>query len=86
MLDRRSNVEQPHPNTCEWILELAEYKAWKAESHGLIWIKGKPGAGKSTLMAFLYNRLKEKRCSEPGIYLEFFYNARGTEMQRTPSV
>ncbi|KAF7511557.1 hypothetical protein GJ744_004145 [Endocarpon pusillum] len=84
MLDRRSNVEQPHPNTCEWILELAEYKAWKADSRGLIWIKGKPGAGKSTLMAFLYSRLKEKRCTEPGIYLEFFYNARGTEMQRTP--
>ena len=84
MLDRRSNVEQPHPNTCEWILTLTEYQDWRADSRGLIWIKGKPGAGKSTLMAFLFSRLKEERRTEPGIYLEFFYNARGTEMQRKP--
>jgi adenylylsulfate kinase-like enzyme len=27
-------------------------------SQALLWIKGKPGAGKSTLMEFLYNELK----------------------------
>ncbi|RMJ24156.1 hypothetical protein PHISP_04962, partial [Aspergillus sp. HF37] len=84
MFDRRCNIERRHANTCEWILGLDEYKNWRSQSRGLLWIKGKPGAGKSTLMAFLYDRLKEQHCTERGIGLEFFFTARGTEMQRTP--
>src|SRR4051794_20781126 len=83
MLDRRSNVEEPHPNTCMWILELDEYKNWAAQSSGLLWIKGKPGAGKSTLMNFLYSRVKEQWRTENGICLEFFFSARGVGLQQT---
>ncbi|KAJ5272401.1 hypothetical protein N7478_007526 [Penicillium angulare] len=85
MLDRRDNIEPCHTNTCQWILELDEYQSWRNQSCGLLWVKGKPGAGKSTLMAFLHNKLKE---SQDGIHniirLDFFFTARGTEMQRTP--
>src|ERR1700742_2577780 len=84
MLDRRSNVEEPHPDTCMWILELDEYKNWVAQPSGLLWIKGKPGAGKSTLMNFLYSRVKEDCRKENGVRLEFFFSARGAEMQQTP--
>lgn len=59
MLDRRDNIEPLHINTCEWILELEEYKSWKSKPRGLLWIKGKPGAGKSTLMTFIYDQLEQ---------------------------
>ncbi|KAK5075728.1 hypothetical protein LTR70_010043 [Exophiala xenobiotica] len=84
MFDRRNNVEQPHVNTRQWILDLEEYKCWKTQPRGLLWIKGKPGSGKSTLMSFLYHRLREQRRMEGGIHLDFFFSARGTDMQRTP--
>ncbi|KAJ5798446.1 uncharacterized protein N7503_007742 [Penicillium pulvis] len=84
MLDRRDNIEPCHTNTCHWILELEKYKSWRSQSCGLLWIKGKPGAGKSTLMAFLHDRLKTLRDESQGIRLDFFFTARGTEMQRTP--
>ncbi|KAK5069378.1 hypothetical protein LTR51_008628 [Lithohypha guttulata] len=84
MFDRRNNVGQPHANTCKWILGLEEYKCWKTQPCGLLWIKGKPGAGKSTLMSFLYHRLREQRRTEHGVHLDFFFSTRGTDMQRTP--
>ncbi|KAJ9654751.1 hypothetical protein H2198_006269 [Neophaeococcomyces mojaviensis] len=84
MFDRRNNVEQPHANTCRWILDLKEYQCWEAQPRGLLWIKGKPGAGKSTLMSFLYHTLREERQAEHGVHLDFFFSARGTDMQRTP--
>ncbi|CAG8905492.1 unnamed protein product [Penicillium egyptiacum] len=84
MLDRRDNIEPCHTNTCKWILELEKYQSWRNKSRGLLWIKGKPGAGKSTLMVFLHDRLKILQDDSQGIRLDFFFTARGTEMQRTP--
>lgn len=84
MLDRRDNIEPCYTNTCQWILDLEEYQSWRSQSHGLLWIKGKPGAGKSTLMAFLHDKLQIPQDDRPDIRLDFFFTARGTEMQRTP--
>ncbi|CAI7630932.1 unnamed protein product [Penicillium pancosmium] len=85
MLDRRDNIEQCHANTCEWILEMEEYKTWMSSRHGLLWVKGKPGAGKSTLMAFLYDKLEKFQGNDQrgGIQLDFFFTARGAELQKT---
>ncbi|EAU30332.1 predicted protein [Aspergillus terreus NIH2624] len=84
MHQRKDNVEKPYMNTCNWILELKEFKDWMNGSNGLLWIKGKPGAGKSTLMAFLYGQFIKPGPAKPGITLEFFFSARGTELQHTP--
>ncbi|KAJ5493624.1 hypothetical protein N7463_009711 [Penicillium fimorum] len=84
MLDRRDDIELRHTSACQWILELEKYKSWSSQSRGLLWIKGKPGAGKSTLMVFLYDKLKGSHDGNQGIQLDFFFSTRGTEMQRTP--
>lgn len=84
MLNRRDNVEPCHTNTCQWILELEKFQFWRSEPRGLLWIKGKPGAGKSTLMSFLHKKLGSSQKDNQGIQLDFFFTARGTEMQRTP--
>jgi ankyrin repeat domain-containing protein 50 len=51
---------------------------------GLLWVKGKPGTGKSTLMAFLYQALQAVPAHELHINLEFFFHGRGTTLQKTP--
>ncbi|KAJ5919300.1 hypothetical protein N7466_010243 [Penicillium verhagenii] len=86
MLDRKDNVEKCHTNTCEWIFERDEYQSWKNKSRGLLWIKGKPGAGKSTLMKFLHESLQiqKSQAEDQTLQLDFFFSARGTELQRTP--
>ncbi|KAJ5159342.1 uncharacterized protein N7500_008993 [Penicillium coprophilum] len=84
MLDRRDSIERPHAHTCQWIFELENYKSWRNQSSGLLWIKGKAGAGKSTLMLCLHEELKKLHESPRGIQIEFFFTARGAEMQHIP--
>ncbi|KAI1808764.1 hypothetical protein F4811DRAFT_183784 [Daldinia bambusicola] len=83
---RRQNLRPPSPNTCTWIIDTEEYETWINPErirthHGFLWIKGKPGAGKSTLMNYLVEQSKTKT---PGAkIISFFFNARGHELERT---
>lgn len=84
---RRQLVRDAHTGTCEWILERPEYKSWcDAEQiplhHGFLWIKSKPGAGKSTLMKFLLE-LAEQQSSPDDAVISFFFNARGDLLERS---
>jgi hypothetical protein len=73
-----------HPNlvgTCEWLPETPEYKRWMdpkfiTAHHGFLWIKGKAGAGKSTLMKHASTHA-ESRCSARQHVLNFFFHTRG---------
>lgn len=85
MHNRMAATERAADDTCAWILSNDRYRAWVArqgleKSNGLLWIKGKPGSGKSTLTKYLLER--ESRL--PGsLRLVFFFNARGAELERT---
>ena len=77
-----------HPSlvgTCEWLPETPEYKAWMdpelmSTHHGFFWIKGKAGAGKSTLMKHA-STYAEARCSARQHVLNFFFHARGGSLE-----
>ena len=84
MFDRRENIEPHHTRTCQWVLESDEYESWSSRTHSLLWIKGKPGSGKSTLMALLHEELEASLNESDVIQLEFFFSARGAELQHTP--
>lgn len=84
MLERRGNIERPHQGTCQWIFGLPQYQNWCNLLLGLLWIKGNPGAGRSIIMLQLYDSLSSQRDLEHGYYLDFFFSARGAELQRTP--
>lgn len=51
---------------------------------GVFWIKGKLGAGKSTLMTFIHNNLKAIPPHENHLSLDIFFHGRGTVLQKTP--
>ncbi|KAI9151452.1 putative ankyrin repeat protein L88 [Paramyrothecium foliicola] len=84
--DRLANLRLPKKNTCKWILKSLEYKAWidmettTGEHYKFLWVKGKPGAGKSILMKYLFQQKKRA----PGAKsISFFFNARGHVLERS---
>ena len=85
MTYRRQEADHAHSNTCEWILQHAAYTIWISKARGLLWIKGKPGAGKSTLMAFIYRAYQERLSSKKSLSLSFFFHGRGVALQKTPT-
>ncbi|RYP48626.1 hypothetical protein DL768_005517 [Monosporascus sp. mg162] len=83
---RHETIKKAHAKTCKWLLEKSEYLDWLDpskldEHHGFLWIKGKPGAGKSTLMKFAlanaWKKMKDK------IIISFFFNARGDGLEKS---
>ena len=78
------NIQIAHHKTCGWFLKLPAYHAWQdpdrlPQHHGLLWISGKPGAGKSTLMKFAYSQMKNE---DPHTAC-FFFHARGMQLERS---
>jgi protein SERAC1 len=85
---RARTVDRPMPGTCAWLFQHPEYEAWSqrrtvASDHGLLILKGQPGSGKSTLMKEALRR--HVTASENGTSLvgSFFFNGRGSELERT---
>lgn len=84
--ERKNTIKRAHTKTCKWLLQSAPYLDWlevakRSEHHGFLWIKGKAGAGKSTLMKFALERApKEVQGSST---LSFFFNARGRAMEKS---
>jgi nucleoside phosphorylase len=78
---------EPHcPGTCDWIHEHDMYQNWvnpsgqKKDYGMLLWITGKPGIGKSTLMKFAYLAAKDSELLEEAAAAEtstaaYFFDA-----------
>ena len=77
---RRDEIDDPASTTCQWILEHESYKKWYEDQRGLLWIKGKPGAGKSTVLKFAFEAAKQ---NNKGLILaSFFFHGRGAPIQK----
>jgi ankyrin repeat protein len=86
MDDRHATIRPALVGSCEWIFRRQEYNHWlhpdHRESHGgLLWLKGKPGSGKSTLMKHLVIHLQNQ--NKDDIVASFFFNGRGEILQRS---
>lgn len=55
------------------------YLDWSISPQGLLWIKGKPGSGKSTLMEVLVQEFQNSTQRNGSLLLAFFFNAFGRE-------
>ena len=83
---RQMTIKKAHAKTCKWLFTKSEYLDWLdqaklSEHHGFLWIKGKPGTGKSTLMkSFLANT---KRLMKDKVVISFFFNARGEDLEKS---
>ncbi|KAM0434034.1 hypothetical protein ACHAPT_003978 [Fusarium lateritium] len=85
---RKTSIKAAHSKTCHWFLKHPQYLAWldpqkQAQHHGFLWIRGKPGAGKSTIMKFIYLKTKRKKSHEQTITASFFFHARGEYLEKS---
>ncbi|KAI0846397.1 hypothetical protein F5Y00DRAFT_272035 [Daldinia vernicosa] len=86
--ERQRTIKGAHIKTCKWFLETSQYIDWldtsKFGDHGgFLWIKGKPGAGKSTLMKFTISHVYQPLSDQGKIVISFFFNARGEELEKS---
>ncbi|EPE26751.1 Ankyrin repeat-containing protein [Glarea lozoyensis ATCC 20868] len=81
MTTRKIEADVAHPKTCNWVLEHPSFTTWLNASHGLLWLKGHPGTGKSTIMAYVHRYLLSQRTSKT-IRLDFFFTGRGEPLQK----
>ncbi|KAF8135794.1 hypothetical protein EV363DRAFT_1551923, partial [Boletus edulis] len=58
-------------DTCEWLLNTTQYRTWRGAESGSLWLRGKPGAGKSVLVSFVIDSFKKAR--REGDISAFFY-------------
>ncbi|KAI1754837.1 hypothetical protein F4782DRAFT_491746 [Xylaria castorea] len=86
MHTRRQNIDDALSGTCDWLFSTTEFVKWRdpddLPSHnGILWIKGKPGTGKSTLMN---NTLSYCENNFGDLIMAYFFNARGGVLEKTP--
>lgn len=87
MESRKTDIRGSLRETCQWLLTQPEYKAsldpaQLSENHRFLWISGKPGAGKSTLMKFAYSNMKGNKKTNNKT-ASFFFHARGEVLERS---
>jgi ankyrin repeat protein len=82
MGQRLMTVSPACVDTCTWFLQTEEYTKWRDAAHrlshnGVLWIKGKAGTGKSTIMRCIHdhalNHIKDE------VTIAFFFNGRSPE-------
>ncbi|KAH6984491.1 hypothetical protein BKA56DRAFT_581078 [Ilyonectria sp. MPI-CAGE-AT-0026] len=83
---RQETIDEVHESTCKWLLDHQGYKDWLSlenatEDRGL-WINGKPGAGKSTLIKYAFANAKNDADSDTTV-ISFFFNARGVDLEKS---
>lgn len=79
MDSRQQHMGEKLSGTCEWLLQHKKYQGWLEQTHGLLWIMGKPGSGKSTLMKYALEIEESKRTH---VVASFFFSRSGVPMQR----
>ncbi|KAL1633548.1 hypothetical protein SLS58_011063 [Diplodia intermedia] len=100
MHERHANIANAHRETFQWVFRTQEllpgdprsntaFDEWLRSPHGIYWISGKPGSGKSTLMKYLcddkntISLLKEWAAGDTLFTAKFFFWHGGTKMQKS---
>ena len=79
MDQREYLLESAATKTCTWLLCHEEYTTWLAQRHTLLWIVGKPGAGKSTLIRYAL----QNSSFNNDVVASFFFYGRGSDLQKS---
>ena len=59
--------------TCEWLFNLQAYRSWSDEAESpLLWLKGRPGGGKSILASSIVENLEVRRGPRCAVAFCFF--------------
>lgn len=82
---RLASISAAQGDTCRWLFDTQEYRRWRRgfrrSRRRFLWIKGKPGAGKSTMMRLAFH--EAARDFRKSIVTGYFFNARGHSMAKS---
>ncbi|KAK4075698.1 hypothetical protein Trihar35433_2258 [Trichoderma harzianum] len=83
---RYQSLQRPADDTCSWLFDHELYQDWfnskdRQKGYGLLWLRGKPGAGKSTLMKEAFRRAALGQAESSYRTVSFFFNARGDKLE-----
>ncbi|KAH7129240.1 Pfs, NACHT and ankyrin domain protein [Dactylonectria macrodidyma] len=73
----KQDIKTAHAKTCRWFLRHPDYQAWLDPGNG------KPGAGKSTIMKFIYSSMVKKDLPGRAVTASFFFHARGDYLEKS---
>ncbi|KAK4118454.1 hypothetical protein N657DRAFT_556594, partial [Parathielavia appendiculata] len=84
---RLHDIAAAYQGTCDWLFSTTQFQKWRDRAdlpahNGVLWIKGKPGAGKSTLMKHALHHCEEVFGDH--LIVAYFFNARGEVLEKTP--
>lgn len=78
---RSANIATALPDTSQWVFTHPHFQAWEGptqspEHRNFLWLKGKPGCGKSTIMKEVCARASNHKMFRDQVVLTYFFNAR----------
>ena len=80
---RQQRIDMPSTNTCHWLVSLAAYQNWSLKGCGFLWLKGKAGAGKSTLMKHALEEVRAIHRGSGTIVTGYFHDTRGSPLEKS---
>lgn len=88
MNQRVQNLDNPTEGTCSWFFKHEAFVEWLAAKNqakycGLLWVKGKPGSGKSTLVKEAFFRATVEMSGLQCQVISFFFNAQGEGLEHS---
>jgi ankyrin repeat protein len=73
--DARDRIRRAAENTCAWLFEHPSYTNWLDQSSSILWIHGKPGSGKSTIMKYAMQETRHRMNGlQEELMASFFFN------------
>ena len=92
MKKRETDIPDAHKKTLEWVADPSspsKFSEWLASDHGIYWIIGKAGSGKSTLMKFMVEYAPVKSLCQAWaekrklVMVKYFFWNAGTKLQKS---
>ncbi|KAH7074696.1 hypothetical protein BKA63DRAFT_319585 [Paraphoma chrysanthemicola] len=70
---RQTSIRAAHNDTCKWLLSTLAFSNWASQirtgtTPSILWIKGKPGTGKSTIMKYVHRYIVDETERARGNY------------------
>lgn len=72
--DSRQDEPVVEEGTCTWLFSNPQYQRWLDMKQGLLWIDGKEGSGKSTLMKFARDSLMRNQTPLDAVVASFVFD------------
>ena len=79
---RKNKIRDAAPGTFNWLFQHRSYNSWLIKRRGLLWIRGKPGTGKSTLVNYAIGNQNNEQ--KDLVLASFFCDGTGVPLQRSP--